>query len=130
MEALEINQSESNFPVYTNQHAQPVETPSFMVKMLLTTSQKENQWYHRKNYTFEIRYFPQTESVEESYEMADKLYLLLHVLESLQIRATKYSVTVTDHSLHFEIEYNARYRAVEEGEVLTHLELQGGLKSV
>ncbi|OOM82327.1 hypothetical protein CLPUN_02960 [Clostridium puniceum] len=104
----EFNSEENQkYTIYAEDVKQGLEEPCFFIFSLKPSNKQLVGNRYKRNYTFDIHYFPEDES-NYNNEITERLFMALEyiTLDSGLIRGTNMNAEIVDNVLHFFINYN------------------------
>lgn len=119
-----------NVEVYGEEIKQGLEEPCFFVKLFPVVQDREVGSRYKRYHSFDIHYFPQSETNEEMFEIAERL---MEQLEYIPIgtglcRGTKMEHEIISGVLHFKVDYDIHVRREKKTEpYMQTLKQKGGL---
>lgn len=126
-----LNRQFPTIKIYGEEIVQGFEAPAFFVKLLSTAQTQELGPRYARMYSFDVHYFPLDGQNEDAFDIAEKLYEVLEVIEynGVQYRGTNMNHEVVDRVLHFFVAYNVHVRRVApEAPMMQNMEQEGYIK--
>lgn len=126
-----LNRQFPTIKIYGEEIGQGFEAPAFFVKPLSTAQTQELGPRYARMHSFDVHYFPLNGQNEDAFDIAEKLYEVLEVIEynGVQYRGTNMNHEVVNRVLHFFVDYNVHVRRVApEAPMMQNMEQEGYIK--
>lgn len=125
-----LNAHFPNIDIHGEEIRQGFQEPCFFVKLFPVYHTKELNRRYRRQHSFDIHYFG--DSNEDMHNMADQLcqHLELVEIDGVKRHGTKMYHEIIDGVLHFYVDYEFNvYKKAEPGIPMGPLEVEGHLKN-